>query len=288
MIRPLYRDFTTQAQIDEQYNASLRVTDPAAELQHYRDAAARARATLRHTLDIPFGPTREETLDLCPADTPGAPVFVCIHGGYWRALSSKDFSGIALGLQPLGITAVVINYALCPVVTLDEITRQARAAVAWVLRRIDKHGGDPARIAIGGHSAGAHLTAMCLQTRWADDYGLPDDPLKAAVLVSGIYDIDPLRYSYLQPILQLDDGIIRRNSPMFGVRRCSTPAWMTWGGAETSEFARQAQTYHAVWQAAGNHSELSPQPGANHYSAIHGLDDPSSALCQWLAHVTRA
>ena len=87
--------------------------------------------------------------------------------------------------------------------------------MAWVLRHIDAHGGIPARVAIGGHSAGAHLMAMCLPTPWADDYGLPDDPLKAAVLVSGIYDIEPLRYSYLQSAIQWDDGIIRRHSPMY-------------------------------------------------------------------------
>lgn len=279
----LYREFDSQAQIDAQYNPSLKLADATAPGRHYAEQSSRARTQLRCMLDVPYGPTREETLDIFPADVPNAPVFVFLHGGYWRALSSKDFSCIALGLQPLGITTVVVNYALCPRVTLDEITRQVRAAVAWTWRHIARHGGDPARIALGGHSAGAHLTAMCLQTPWEEDYGLPRDPLAAAVLVSGIYDIAPLRYSYLQPMIQLDDGVIRRNSPLFSVRACRTPIWVNWGDEETPEFARQASSFHAEWQSAGNQGVLSTLPGADHYRGIHGFEDAHHPLCQWLA-----
>ena len=250
---------------------------------HFAAQAVLARATLRCVLDVPYGPTLEETLDIFPADTPNAPVFVFIHGGYWRALSSKDFSGVALGLQPLGITTVVVNYALCPFVTVEEITRQVRAATAWVLRNITQHGGNPSRVAMGGHSAGGHLTAMCLQTEWARDYGLPQDPLVGAITFSGLYDLQPLRYSYLQPAIQLDDGIIRRNSPAFMVRPCRTPLWITWGGQESSEFARQSLCYHDAWQAAGNTSTLQEVADTNHFTVIHGLEHSDSVVCQWIA-----
>jgi arylformamidase len=282
-VATLYREFETQAQLDAQYNPAIKLADPLVPANHYAAKSALARQTLRCVLNVPYGPTLAETLDIFPADTPNAPVFVFLHGGYWRAFSSKEFSCVALGLQPLGITTVVVNYALCPAVTLDEITRQVRAAVAWTHRHIAEYGGDPARVALGGHSAGAHLTAMCLQTRWVEDYGLPADPLKAAVLVSGIYDIAPLRYSYLQPMIQLDDGIIRRNSPLFGVRPCATPIWVNWGSEETPEFARQATTFHQAWLEVGNVSELSALPDANHYIGIHGFEDPASSLSQWLA-----
>ena len=279
----LYRDFATQAQLDAQYNPAIKLTDPTAPAKHYLARSSQARAGLRCVLDVPYGPTLAETLDIFPADAPNAPVFVFIHGGYWRAFSSKEFSCVALGLQPLGITTVVVNYALCPAVTLDEITRQVRAAVAWTQRHIAAYGGDPARLALGGHSAGAQLTAMCLQTRWAEDYGLPADPIGAAVLVSGVYDIAPLRYSYLQPMIQLDEGLIRRNSPLFGVRPCQTPIWVNWGSEETPEFARQAKTFHQAWLSAGNAGELSALPGADHFLGIHGFEDPASSLSQWLA-----
>lgn len=279
----LYRDFETQAQIDAQYGTQQWVADAAAEARHYVERSRLARDTLRCTLDEPFGPTLDETLDIFPAVCPGAPVFVFVHGGYWRANTSKEFSCVALGLVPAGMTTVVVNYSLCPKVTIDEITRQVRAAIVWVLKNIDRHGGDPTRVALGGHSAGAQLTAMALQTCWREDYGLNEDPLAAAVLVSGIYDLAPLRYSYLQPLIQLDDGVIRRQSPLFAVRPCRTPALVTWGGGESDEFARQSRAYHEAWQAAGNRCELMPVPGANHFGAIHGFEDPSSVLCRWLA-----
>ncbi len=287
-MQPLYRDFVSQAQIDAQYDTSIKLADRTAPGRHYVEVAQRARATLRCHLDVPFGPTRAETLDIFPADAPDAPVFVFIHGGYWRALSSKEFSGVALGLQPLGITTVVINYALCPFVTIDEITRQTRAALAWTLRNIQNYGGNPNRVAIGGHSAGGHLTAMSLQTRWEADYGLPQDPFVGALAFSGIYDIEPLRYSYLQPMIQLDDGILRRNSPAFMVRPCKTPLWITWGSEETPEFERQASTYHQAWQAAGNSAELRPVAGADHFTVIHGLERADSETSQWLARTLRA
>ncbi len=276
-------NFRTQAEADAQYNPSLRLTDPAAPLRHYTERAEEARHRLRCTLGVPFGPTPQETLDIYPADDPGAPVFVFFHGGYWRALSSAEFAGVALGLQPLGITTVVPNYALCPAVTIDEITRQARAAVAWVLRHIGEHRGDASRVAIGGHSAGAHLAAMCLQTDWAAQ-GFADDPLAAGLLVSGLYELEPLRHSYLQPVIRLDDGVIARNSPAHLVRRCTTPLWITWGSAETAEFARQSAVFHTAWQGAGNRSELAAVPSADHFSAIHGFETADSPLCRWLAH----
>ncbi len=283
-MRTLYRNFETQAQIDAQYNASLALGPDEHPLADFATQAAQARSQLRCILDVPYGPTREETLDIFPAAAPNAPVFIFLHGGYWRALSSKDFSGIALGLQPLGIASVVVNYALCPFVSIDEITRQCRAASAWVLRNIAQHGGDPSRVGIGGHSAGAHLSAMCLQTEWERDYGLAQDPFAAALLVSGVYDIAPLRYSYLQPMIGLDDGIIRRNSPAFTVRPCATPLWVTWGGSESSEFARQSQLLHQSWLAQGNQALLQEQPGANHFSAIAGFTSAQSPICRWLQH----
>ena len=123
---------------------------------------------------------------------------------------------------------------------------------------------------------------MALHTEWQRDYGLPRDPFVGAIAFSGLYDLEPLRYSYLQPMIQLDDGSVRRNSPAFLVRPCRTPLWITWGGLESTEFARQSRTYHEAWQAAGNQSLLQELPGTNHFTVIHGLEDADSAVCQWL------
>jgi arylformamidase len=283
MAAPLYRDFASAEEIDWQYKPSLRVADAEARMRGYGEHGAEARTRLAAIYDVSYGPTLDEKLDIFPAAQPNAPVFVFIHGGYWRAFSAKDHSFVALGPVALGITTVVVDYSLCPKVTIDEIVRQCRAAVAWTLRHIGAYGGDPGRVAVGGHSAGGHLSAMCLEARWDEDYGLARDPLAAALLVSGIFDIEPLRHSYLQPTIQLDDGIIRRNSPLFAVRRCATPVLVTWGAEESDEFARQSTSFHAAWQAAGNRSELLAQPGINHFTAIDGFADPADALCRWLA-----
>ena len=280
---PLYRNFASSDEIDAEYRPGLSVPNAEALMRGYGERSAAARTRLAGRYGIAYGPTRDEKLDIFPADRPDAPVFVFIHGGYWRAFSAGEHSFVALGPVALGITTVVVDYSLCPKVTIDEITRQCRAAVAWTLRHIGDYGGDPARVAVGGHSAGGHLSAMCLETRWDEDYGLARDPLAAALLVSGIYDIEPLRHSYLQPTIQLDDGIVRRNSPMFGVRPCATPALVTWGADESAEFARQATQYHAAWQGAGNRGELLPLAGANHFTAVEGLADPGSTLSRWIA-----
>ncbi|MDP9066295.1 MAG: alpha/beta hydrolase [Pseudomonadota bacterium] len=268
--------------MDAQYDVDLSVDDYSLYARHYGQTSEAARARLPCKLDVPYGPTRAETLDIFPAAQSGAPVFVFLHGGYWRSLSSKAFSCVAFGLQEIGITTVVVDYALTPKVSLDEIVRQSRAAVAWVLRCIEGHGGDPGRIVLGGHSAGAQLTAMCLQTAWSEDYGIAEDPLAGAVLVSGIYDLNPLRFSCMQPELRLDDEIIRRNSPLFSVRRSATPALVTWGALETTEFHRQSDTYAAAWSACGNRVERWVQAGRNHFDAIAAFEDPASALCRWI------
>ncbi|RYY83012.1 MAG: alpha/beta hydrolase, partial [Comamonadaceae bacterium] len=237
--------FDSQAAIDAAYDPARVVADVAAERAHFATRSAEARRALPGRFGLPFGPTLAESLDIFPAAQPDAPVFVFIHGGYWRASTAQDYSSVALGLQPLGITTVVLNYALCPQVRLDEIVRQVRAGLAWVLRHIGGHGGDPARVAIGGHSAGGHLGAMALLTDWAGDYGLPIDPFTGALLVSGLYDLAPLRYSYLQPLIQLDEALVRQQSPVYRVRPCATPLLLSWGEAEQSAFAQQSQRFHA-------------------------------------------
>ncbi len=278
----LYRNFATQAELDAQYDVEKSVPDFSVYVRHFVDESKLARHRLRCELDVPYGPTRAEHVDIFPAANRGAPILLFVHGGYWRMLSSKEFSCVAAGPVAAGITVVNVNYALCPGVGIDEISRQARAAVAWTYRNAERFGGDRERIHMTGHSAGGHLTAMCLNTDWVGDYGLPADIIKGAMPVSGLFDLTPIRYTLMQPLLQFDGDQIARNSPIRHVARNPVPLLVSYGGDEPDEFMRQSREYAQAWEAAGNRAELWSQPGANHFTAIYGFEDPKSELCRRL------
>ncbi|MEQ8349146.1 MAG: alpha/beta hydrolase [Sneathiellaceae bacterium] len=278
-MKPLYRQFQTQAELDAAYDVEAAVPDFMAHARHFGDQSALARHRLKTRSDIPYGATLAEHLDIFPAAATGAPVVLFLHGGYWRMLSSKDFSCVALGIVPAGFCLVNVNYALCPAVTLDEIVRQARAALAWTWRNIANHGGDPRRIVLAGHSAGAQLAAMCLAADWPGEYGLPADIAKGALLLSGLYDLRPLPYSFVQPALQLTSDQVQRNSPALAPPRCDTPVTIAWGAAEPPEFRRQSADFLEAWRRAGNEGRALTLPEADHFTALYGLEEPGGALC---------
>jgi arylformamidase len=279
----LYREFRSQSALDEQYDVERSVPDFTLHARHYIDESKLARHRLRCELDVSYGATRDEYLDIFPADRRDAPILLFIHGGYWRMLSAKEFSCVALGPVAAGVTVVVVNYALCPHVSIDEIVRQARAAVAWTYRNARSFGGDPNRLFVSGHSAGGQLTAMCLNTDWEGVYGLPADTVRAGLSISGVFDLQPIRYTSMQPMLQLDDGVVVRNSPQrLPQRRTDSPFLFTFGGAETAEFQRQTMDFLHHWQMSGNRGEYVAQPGLNHFDAIYGLEDSRSSLCKAL------
>ncbi len=180
----LYRGFASQAELDRAYDVEQSVPDFPRYAEWFTGESDAARRELTSRLDVRFGPTLDETLDIFPAKSPGAPIFVFIHGGYWRILSSKEFSFVARALVGLGVAVVVTNYSLCPKVTIDEILRQSRAALYWVYRNADGFGGDPQRVYIGGHSAGAQQVAMVLATDWEREYGAPANLVKGACAIA--------------------------------------------------------------------------------------------------------
>ena len=280
----LYREFSKQEELDLEYDPARSVSNPQTYAEFFVDQSAKARAELDCMLDVHFGPTIEETLDIFPANDPHAPIVVFIHGGYWRRLSSKEFSFVARGPVALGFTVVVTNYALCPKITLPEITRQSRAAIAWLYTNERSFAGSRERIFVTGHSAGGHQVARLLSTPWKQDYSLPHNIIKGGFSISGLFDLRPLRYSFLQPMLQLTEEIIRAESPLFNLPRSSPPLIGTVGGDESAEFKRQSREYIKAVQAAGCVASYYEQPGKNHYTAIDGLLDKDSDLCTKLSY----
>jgi acetyl esterase/lipase len=147
---------------DAQYNNRARIPEHPEILAHWAEASARAYERPGWVLDVAYGEDRSERLDVLPAERPGAPVLVYIHGGYWRALDKRDQSFVAPPFADAGAMVVLANYALCPAVTLERIVLQLVQALAWVHRNARTHGGDPGRIVVAGHSAGGHLATMLL------------------------------------------------------------------------------------------------------------------------------
>jgi arylformamidase len=170
---------------DRMYNNRAMVPDFGQYFDRWVRESAAARSQACST-SIAYGAHSTETLDIFPANRPGAPVLVFIHGGYWRFLDKFDHSFMALPFQRAGCTVVVPNYALCPAVTVPDIVLQMVRALAWVWRHIAEYGGDPSRITVSGHSAGGHLAAMLMACDWPV-FGpdLPPDLVRNALSISG-------------------------------------------------------------------------------------------------------
>ena len=264
--------------LDAQYNNRARVPEAPGILERWANASALARAQSDGVLDIPYGSGPGETLDVFRTSASDAPVFVFIHGGYWRALDKRDHSFVAPALVEAGAMVVVPNYALCPAVSIEHITLQMVHALAWVWRHAREHGGDPRRIVVGGHSAGGHLAAMLLNCRWpqvAPD--LPGDLLRSALSISGLFELEPIRHtSFLAPYLHLTAESARRLSPALLPAPAGRLAAVV-GGDESEEFLRQNRRIREAWG-----ERVVPVceavPGTNHFTVLHDLADANTRL----------
>lgn len=277
----LYRKFKTQAELDVQYDVENSVPDFSIYLDHFEKRNAEALSTLTPQMKLRYGETIPEYLDFYPAEDPNAPLMVFFHGGYWRLLASEDFAFAALGPVASGFNVANVNYTLCPKVSMDEIVRQSRAAIAWLIRNQSLN-FDRRKVIVAGHSAGGHLTAMCLLTNWECEYGLPNDCLAGGIPVSGLFDLRPFPYTFLQPTLQLDMGQVMRNSPHFHVRSGLPPIHVTYGGAESTEFQRQSEEFADLWEAAGNKVNRYAQPDKNHFTAMAEFEEPHTPIMKTL------
>jgi arylformamidase len=269
-----------RAALDREYDNRGKVASYAEYLARYPALSARTRETLPTRLDLRYGPDPGETLDLfLPAGGGPAPVHVFVHGGYWRALDKADFSFVARAFQPAGVLVAVINHALIPAIDMDEVVRQVRASVAWLHRNAAAFGGDPARLTVSGHSAGGHLVAMLMSTDWGRFAGLPGDVVKAGCAISGLYDLEPIRLSYLNDTLGLTAGMARRNSPIHLVPAATAgPLLLPIGALEGDEYHRQSESLAAAWRRRGLVADVMDMAGHDHFSIVTELADPMTPL----------
>ncbi len=274
----LYRDYD-QAGLDAQYHLRLRHPDFQDHFDAWAERSAATRQRLNARLDLAYGPSAAEALDVfVPAGAADAPLHVFIHGGYWQAFEKHDYSFVADGLVAAGAIVVVVNYALAPTVDMDEIVRQNRAAVAWTRRHAGDFGGDAERLYVSGHSAGGHLTAMLLATDWPEFDGLPVDTIKGGLAISGLYDLEAIRLCYLNEVLGMDAATAARLSRL-DMAPGSGGCIVAVGGGETDEFLRQSSSFAARWRQADAKLEELTLPGHNHFTIMNELADGDGALC---------
>ncbi|MCY4460567.1 MAG: alpha/beta hydrolase [Albidovulum sp.] len=240
MGKPVYGKYD-QESLDLEYDMKRRCPHFAETFASFESLNARMASHYHCTLDVPFADTDGQKLDIWHGRG-NSPILMFIHGGYWRAFDKAMFRYVAERFVEAGVAVVLNNYDLCPSVSMTEIVRQNRAALAWIYKNAGMIGGDPGRIHVTGHSAGGHLTAMLLATDW-ENYGLPCDAVNGAVPLSGLFDLEPIRLSYLNADLRMSEEEARLQSPMQNLPDRMPPTVVAVGGGETDEFRRQSRIY---------------------------------------------
>ncbi|MDB5940636.1 MAG: hypothetical protein JWQ13_202 [Ramlibacter sp.] len=266
------------AWLERMYNNRALVPEHPEYFRRWDTASAEARQSQPCELDLRYGDGAGEVLDVFPAARPGAPVLVFIHGGWWRSLDKKNQSFIAPAFTRQACV-VLPNYTLAPAATIPQITLQVVRALAWTWRNIAKHGGDPSRITVAGHSAGGHLAAMMLACLWpAHGKDLPPDLVKNALSISGLHDLDAIMHTpFLQADLKLTPQQVSQASPALLAPPSRGGLAAVAGADESEEFHRQMRSIRDAWGAV-RVPVCETLPGLNHFSVLDALADPAHRL----------
>ena len=254
--------------LEAQYNNRQAVPDFADYLTDWSQRSANYRDKTQGHLNLSYGESEREVLDIFPAATTTAPIHIFLHGGYWQALSKDSFSFIAEHINQQGECAIIVNYALCPSVTVAEIITQIQKATRWILSN-EAVFGDTSRIQITGHSAGAHLLAKLVTTNWAEA-GLSHPPFQRLNALSGLYDLQPLVPTSINQALQLTPQAAKQVSPLFDDFQQQPNVMelnLLVGNLESDEYKKQSTQLLEVWG-----SKLSTQyqaiPDTHHFSIL--------------------
>ena len=268
-----------RAALDRQYDNAGKVDAEMLKAHRARwvEQSVRARETIPCVLDVPYGRAAGERLDIFGQRAAELkPVQIYVHGGYWISNDKKDCSYVAFGFVGAGFLSVVINYDLIPSVTMAEQVRQCRAAVAWVHAHIREYGGDPEQIYVTGHSAGGHLSVSLLT-----DPQIVPGRIKGVTSLSGLYDLEPVRLSFVNEKLGLNEHVVVALSPLRLKPRDTAPRLLlTMGAREGDEYIRQHNDLAAAWRPAMPHLVAPVIPDTDHFGMRATLDDPESDICR--------
>ena len=260
------------------YNPRLTVSGYEQVFERWDRESERARARLECYLDVPYGTSGTETLDLFRARGKSRGLLMFIHGGYWRSLDKKRFSFVAPPLVEAGVTVAVVNYALCPAVSVADIVMQMVQASAWLHRNGANFGAPAGRLGVYGHSAGGHLAAMMLACDWpkyAPD--LPRKVVSGAVSISGLYDLTEIvKVPSINGDVRLTEKTAVKVSPAFLPPATDAPFTTAVGADENEGFHIQNRLIAKKW--AGVHRADISSTGKNHFTVLDDLGDPASRL----------
>ncbi len=241
-----------------------------------RFEADSAAASAAGQLDIRYGEAARECFDFFAAQGPARATLVYFHAGYWQSRDKSLFRGIAPAFTRTGVHVALVNYPLCPHVSLGDLLAAARRGTQAVARHAQALQGRALPLIAAGHSAGGHIAVELGLAPW----GAQDQAIAGVLALSGIYDLAPLRTTTLNANLGLDAASAQRYSPLRRATPGAPPALFAVGGAETPAFVAQNQAMHAAWLAAGNRSQVAVVQGADHFSLLDHLTEPADALHQ--------
>lgn len=275
----LYRGMD-RTQLDGAYNNRAAVANIAELKVSWNTRGDRLRREHAAHLDLAYGDSPRQRLDLFLAADPHAPTLAFIHGGYWQLAESdkENYAFIAEGLLPNGINVAMIEYTLAPEARLYQIVSEVRRAIGWLTEHLGHYGADPARLYVAGHSAGGHLTAMTMPLRG----------VRGGLAISGIYDLEPIRLNYLNEKLRLDEADAQNNSPLLHLPPMAGELIVAYGTRELPELCRQSVDYAHAWVERGLAGHLLPVDGADHFTVLESLASPDGELTRALLQMIRA
>ena len=236
-----------------------------------------ARISLKSSLDISYGDTLGQKLDIFPAKDKNSPVFVFIHGGYFRALDKKSYNYIAKPFVKNAVTTVIINYDLAPKVKVSQIIEQNIKAFEWIYNNIKNYNGDSKKIFICGHSVGAFLCAKILEYDYSKEI---KESIIGVALLSGIYDLTKIEESYLNEDLHLLKNDVKELSPLFNKIKKAPYTIIAVGDKETEEFIKQSKMYIKKLKQENVLSEFMLLKDKNHYTVSRMLSNTKNLLME--------
>ena len=232
--------------------------------------------------DVPYAAGERHVLDIYRPRADNAPVVVFVYGGGWRSGDKATYRFAGAALAARGLLTVIPDYRTYPQAAFPGFVEDAAAAVAWAKAHASEYGGDPGRVFLIGHSAGAHIAAMLtLDKAFLAPYGLdPDRDIAGMVGLAGPYDFLPLHDPDLEPIFA-PAGDLTKTQPITYARAGAPPMLLLTGAGDTVVLPRNSQRLAERIAALGGRAEVRAYEGVGHMTIIGAL----SRLLAWKAPV---